>query len=67
MLPLLTVGGYAGYAYFTAAAVVGLAWLALALAGPSSPDAARAWAGKLVFASIGVIFLLSVLMAFDAA
>lgn len=65
--PLLTVGGYAGYAYFTAAAVAGLAWLALALAGPVSPDAVRAWAGELVFASIAVIFLLSVLMALDAA
>jgi protoheme IX farnesyltransferase len=65
--PLLTVGGYAGYAYFAAASVAGLAWLALALAGPSSPDAARAWAGRLVFASIAVIFLLSVMMALDAA
>ncbi|HCR14138.1 MAG TPA: protoheme IX farnesyltransferase, partial [Desulfovibrio sp.] len=45
----------------------GLAWLALALAGPASPDAVRAWAGELVFASIAVIFLLSVLMALDAA
>jgi len=61
---LLTVFGYAGYAYFAVSTVLGLCWLATALHGYRSSDD-RAWARRVYLFSILTIFILSVTMSVD--
>jgi len=61
---LLTVFGYAGYAYLGVATVLGLCWLATALHGYRSADD-RAWARRVYLFSIVAIFILSVMMSVD--
>ncbi|MFZ0611719.1 MAG: heme o synthase [Desulfobacterales bacterium] len=60
-----TLGGYAGCSYLAAAAVTGLLWLVMALAGYNTTDN-RLWAGKMFAFSILTIFVLSVMMSVDA-
>jgi protoheme IX farnesyltransferase len=64
--PMLTMFGYTGNAYLAAALLVGLAWLALALAGYKSSDDPR-WARRLFVFSLVGITVLSVMMAADTA
>jgi len=61
---LLTVFGYAGYAYLAVSTVLGLCWLATALHGYRSADD-RAWARRVYLFSIPTIFILSVTMSVD--
>ncbi|WP_169725388.1 heme o synthase [Fundidesulfovibrio putealis] len=63
---LLTVFGYAGYAYLAVSTVLGLCWLATALHGYRADDD-RAWARRVYLFSILTIFILSVMMSVDFA
>lgn len=61
----LAVCGYAGSASLVAATGLGLAWLVLALGGPS-PAGERRWARRLYVCSMVVIAILCVALAVDA-
>ncbi len=63
--PLLTVCGYTGIRYLAVASMVGLAWLALAWAGPAASDDSR-WARRIFVFSLVGITALSVMMAVDS-
>jgi protoheme IX farnesyltransferase len=62
---MLTVGGYAGYAYLGVATALGLAWLFWAWSGLATADDRR-WARQLYIFSIVTIVALSLMMAGDA-
>lgn len=59
-----TVFGYAGYAYLTVAAALGLGWLGLCVSGFRAHDDKR-WARKMFIVSLIVIMGLSAMMALD--
>jgi protoheme IX farnesyltransferase len=61
---MLTVGGYAGYAYLAVAVAIGLYWLWLAVSGYRAADD-RVWARKVFVCSIITITALSVMMSID--
>jgi heme o synthase len=61
---LLTICGYAGYAYSSVVALLSLYWLSVAWSGPNSLSE-RLWARKLYLISILTIVVLSVMMAVD--
>ena len=61
---MLTIGGYTGFGFFTAAMVIGLLWLLIALSGTRTTDD-RLWARKLFVFSVVGITILSVMMAVD--
>jgi protoheme IX farnesyltransferase len=63
---LLTLGGYAGYTYFTVAAAMGLSWLFMASSGYSTLED-RVWAKRLFVSSIVTINVLGVMMMLDVA
>ncbi|MFZ1201630.1 MAG: heme o synthase [Desulfobacterales bacterium] len=63
--PLLTLGGYTGCGYLAVTVVLGLMWLAMAIAGYRSSDD-RLWARKIFAFSLLTIFVLSVMMSIDA-
>jgi len=63
--PMLTVSGYAGYAYLAVATVLGLGWLGMALSGYKTCDDGL-WARRLYLFSILDIFILSIMMAIDS-
>jgi protoheme IX farnesyltransferase len=63
---LLTLGGYAGYAYFAVAAAMGLWWLFMASSGYSTLED-RVWAKRLFVSSIVTINVLGVMMMLDVA
>jgi heme o synthase len=60
----LSIGGYAGLGFLTAAGIIGLLWLLMALRGLRTDDDDR-WAKKLYVFSIVGIAVLSVMMAVD--
>ncbi len=60
-----TLGGYAGCTYLAAAALLGLLWLVMALAGYGAVDD-RLWAKKVFAFSILTILVLSVMLSVDA-
>ena len=62
--PLLSVCGYTGNRYLAVAALVGLAWLALAWTGQAASDDSR-WARRLFVFSLVGITALSLMMAVD--
>ena len=61
-----TFGGYTGDSYLAVAAALGLFWLYLAWSGYKTSDDGL-WAKKMFVFSILSIFILSVMMAMDAA
>lgn len=62
--PMLTLGGYTGYAYLAVATATGLSWLYMACSGYRTSDD-RIWAKRLFVFSILSITVLSVMMAVD--
>lgn len=62
--PMLTLGGYTGFRFLSAAALIGALWLLMALQGLKAADD-RLWARKLFVFSIVGITLLSLMMAID--
>lgn len=62
--PMLTFGGYTGYAYLAVAAVMSLSWLYIAWCGYRASDE-RLWARRLFFFSILSIIVLSLMMSID--
>ena len=62
--PMLTIGGYAGSGFLSAATLIGALWLLMALQGIKATDD-RLWAKKLFVFSIVGITILSVMMAID--
>lgn len=63
---LLTFGGYAGYGYLTAAAVIGLFWLSLAWSGLKASND-RLWARRIFVFSILAMAFLNLMMSIDPA
>lgn len=59
-----TVGGYTGYRYLAAVAVLGLCWLCLAWSGYQAADD-RLWARRLLAFSTLAIFVSSIMMPVD--
>jgi protoheme IX farnesyltransferase len=62
--PLMTLGGYTGYAYLAVAAAMGLWWLYIAWKGYRTSDE-RLWAKRLFVFSILAIFAVSFMMSID--
>jgi protoheme IX farnesyltransferase len=63
---MLTLGGYTGYRYLAAVALLGVCWLYLAWSGYRTSDD-RLWARKLFVFSVLAIFVLSIMMSIDFA
>jgi len=61
---MLTFEGYTGYSTLAVAAGLGLSWLFLAWSGYKAADE-QLWARKLYVFSIGIIFILSVMISID--
>jgi protoheme IX farnesyltransferase len=61
---LLTFYGYTGYAYFSVAVLLGLAWLVLCLQGFKAASHER-WAHKMFRFSLLVVTLLCLMIALD--
>ena len=64
MTLMLTLSGYAGYSYFVVAALIGVGWSAMAIAGFKTQND-QVWAKKLFIFSIVAITALSVMMSVD--
>jgi protoheme IX farnesyltransferase len=62
--PLMTLGGYTGYAYLAVAAAMGLSWLYIAWKGHRTSDE-RLWAKRVFVFSILAIFAVSFMMSID--
>ncbi len=61
----LTVFGYTGYSYLVVMAIVGAAWLRLALLGFKTKDD-NAWARKVFFTSLAITVVFSLMISINA-